>query len=84
MDNLPQKMFNVRLNAVRGKTILVQRNQAYELDEVALKIWELCDGSHSVEDIASKLINEYAVNYDEALKDCKAYITELKDMQLLQ
>jgi hypothetical protein len=84
MGAMPQKKFNVRFQAVQGKNLLVQHNSAYEVDEVGLSIWELCDGGHSIEKIAEALAQEYEVEYTQALADCQTFIEELTTQGLLQ
>jgi hypothetical protein len=84
MNKYPQKVFNVRWNVVQRKSALVLNNQAYEIDEVGLSIWELCDGNHSVEEIAELLTQEYDVEYTRALEDCQEFIGNLMDWSLLQ
>ncbi|HLF26423.1 MAG TPA: PqqD family protein [Anaerolineae bacterium] len=84
MNITPQKKFNVRFQAVQGKSLLVQRNNAYEIDEVGLSIWELCDGNNSIEKIAEALTQEYDVEYVQALADCQAFVEDLTSKGLLE
>lgn len=84
MSKKIQRMYNVTSNVVQRKNILVQRNNAFEIDEVGLSIWKHCDGGHSVEEIAEALTKEYQVEYDEALIDCQEYIEQMTTLGLLQ
>lgn len=79
----PCRMFNVRFQTVKGRHLLVQRNTAYEIDEVGLSIWELCDGGHTVEEIADAIVAEYDVSYDVALSDCNSFIEDLLNKSLM-
>lgn len=83
MDKL-QRKFNVRLNVVQGKNILVQRNNAFEIDEVGLHVWQLCDGNHTAEEIAEALTKEYQVEFAEALADVQQFINHLSSLELFQ
>lgn len=80
----PQQLFNVRTTLVRGKNLLVQRNIAYEIDEVGMDIWELCDGEHTLQQIAEVLTQTYNVAYEQAEQDCAEFIEDLKAKGLLQ
>lgn len=84
MVSHPQQPFNVSLNIVQGKYILVQRNQAYEIDEVGFRIWELSDGNHSIEDIAHVIAEEYNIDYDQVAADCQEFIADLSRMGLIE
>jgi hypothetical protein len=84
MSSKPQKRFNVRFQVVQGKNLLVQRNNAYEIDEVGFSIWELCDGSRTVGEIAEALTQEYKVEYAVALADSQEFIDDLKTKGLLE
>lgn len=79
-----QKAINARFNVVQGQSYVVQRNTVYELDEVGCRIWELCDGSNTVEDIATKLTQEYTVPYEEVLRDCEEFVADLQSKGLLE
>ena len=57
---------NVLLNLVDG--------QYYALDdEVGFRVWELCDGNHTVRDIVSKI----ALEYEAPLETIEADVLEL-------
>lgn len=84
MSDKPQKMFNVRPDIKEGQNLLIQRNQAYELDEVGLRMWELCDGNHTIETIAQALCQEYDIDYDQVLIDCQEFVADLTAKGLLQ
>ncbi|HLZ62476.1 MAG TPA: PqqD family protein [Ktedonosporobacter sp.] len=84
MKSNPEKRLNVISNIVRGKNYLTRYNETYELDEVGLRIWELCDGSHTVEEIAEILTKEYDVAYEKVLADCQEYVEDLTAKGLLE
>jgi len=80
----PQRAMNVLFNTLREKNYLTKYNVTYELSEVGLSIWELCDGNYSLEDIANSLTKEYDISFDLALIDTKEFIDELKVKSMLQ
>lgn len=79
----PTRSINARFNVVRGKSFVTRRNVSYELDEVGARIWELCDGTRSLTDIAQALTHEYDVPYEQALDDSRDFIMELREKGLL-
>lgn len=84
MDTKPQQVFNVKSNVVQGKHLLVQRNNAYEINEVGVSIWALCDGEHTLEQIAAVIGQEYEIPENTALSDCREFIDTLNEQGLLQ
>lgn len=44
--------------------------------DIAIIIWEMCNGTNTIKDIIQQIINEYKVDYDVAASDC---IDFLKD-----
>jgi len=48
-----------------------------------VRIWELCDGAHSIEEIARVLASEYDVSFEIALADSQQFIQELSAKGLL-
>lgn len=84
MDDKPERMFNVILQSTGDKIVLVQNWNAYEIDEVGARIWELCDGAHTVEEMAHILKQEYAADYDQLLADCREFIEDIRALELLE
>jgi hypothetical protein len=83
MSDKPQKAFNVQFHILQGRNLLIQRNNTYEIEETGVRIWELCDGAHSIEEIARVLASEYDVSFEIALADSQQFIQELSAKGLL-
>ena len=49
----------------------------YSLNEMGTRIWELCDGSRSLDEIVDLLESEYEAPREVVLKDCSALAAEL-------
>ena len=47
------------------------------LDKVGSRVWELCDGEHTVEDIIEMLMREYKLRRREAEVSLTAYLQQL-------
>jgi hypothetical protein len=83
-DQMPKASFNVRMNPLKESYLLVQRNQAFEIDEVGATIWNLCDGDHTLQQIAETLSQEYDVDVSEALQDVNEFVVDLRSKGLIQ
>jgi Coenzyme PQQ synthesis protein D (PqqD) len=55
----------------------------YSLDEVGLRIWELCDGTRSVQDLAVQVCQEFDALPEQVEHDVRALLDELAAEQLV-
>jgi Coenzyme PQQ synthesis protein D (PqqD) len=61
-----------------------QRDGAeHDLNEVASRVWELCDGVRSVSEIARVLIDEFEIDLATAERDAADFVAELVRKKLL-
>ena len=58
-------------------------DRTHRLNVSASRIWELCDGTRSIEDIARVLTEQFEVEFETALQDARAVLQQLKEEQLL-
>lgn len=65
------------LAKVDGKFIITDTIQVYEVNEVGARIFDLCNGKNTVEDIAIVLAKKYGVNDEIVLEDVKHYVSIL-------
>ena len=54
-----------------------------ELNEVASRIWELCDGRRTVQDIAAVIVEEFEVDAATARMDTAEFVREMLQDGLL-
>ncbi|WP_167759108.1 PqqD family protein [Blastococcus sp. TF02A-35] len=80
----PEKAFDARVSAQGDTLLLVRRGEAYELDAVAGLIWRHCDGTKTVEDIATVIAAEYDVSLDDAKADARELVAQLARMGLVE
>jgi len=68
-----------------GKWVLldVKTGHYYALDEVAGRIWQLCDGKRSVQQIAEVVCEEYDTDGRAVGDDVAAFVSELAGESLL-
>jgi pyrroloquinoline quinone biosynthesis protein D len=68
-----------------GRHVLlnVRSGQYYAVDEVAARIWELCDGTRTLQDIAAVLVEEYDAAPADIAADVERFVSELVSESLL-
>lgn len=76
--------------AVAGETIVVpitagvgDLDSIYTLNEVGATIWELIDGTTTVDQIASAVAREFDVGADQARADVLEFVTSLAEAGLI-
>lgn len=60
------------------------QKKVFSLNRSAHAIWEMCDGSHSVEQISERLAEDYQLLVETILPDIQKTITQLMDCGLLK
>jgi hypothetical protein len=70
---------------VDGEAVLVDpdRNVVRMLNTVGSRIWELADGTRTVDEIAEALTEEFEVEVSEARQSVVEFVDELADKELL-
>ncbi len=58
-------------------------DRTHRLNVSATRIWELCDGTRSLDDIARALTEQFEVEFETALQDARTVLEQLKEEQLL-
>ena len=62
-----------------------QRDGAeHDLNPVASRVWELCDGARSVAEIARVLVEEFEVDEETAGRDAAEFLASLWQRKLVQ
>ena len=61
-----------------------QRENVHVLNKTAKNIWALCDGRHTIEEMAEALFKEYPdMNEKDLLTDIKQTVAEFKQKNML-
>jgi hypothetical protein len=80
---------------VHGEEVIAQRaastlvllhlgsGQYYSLDEVGIRVWELCDGAHNIPEIVSIICQEYAAPAEQVERDVRDLVEDLSREHLL-
>lgn len=63
--------------------VLADTGELNVLNPVGTLIWELVDGTHSVQEIADAVQAEYAVSLQQALKDTEEFLQQLLDSSVI-
>ena len=84
-ESFPKQNEAVAARTIEGAAYLVDpRTSAfYELNPVATRIWELCDGSNTPDGIAAALTCEFTVDLATAKQDAAQMIEEFTKKGLL-
>ncbi len=82
----PLRASRLSFKTIGSETIILDTKvgqEVHQLNEVGSFIWSLCDGHHLVEDICSKVTEEFEVDYQTAQNDIHNLLTDLKLKSLL-
>jgi Coenzyme PQQ synthesis protein D (PqqD) len=84
-ESTPTKNPRTAARVVDGKALIVvvDHKQLHTLNEVATRIWELCDG-RSVGAIADAITEEFEVDRDAARDDVLTFVAELRQLGALE
>lgn len=80
----PEASITVRMNTVGKQVLLVNNNEAFEINEVGAFLWRLCDGEHSVGKLITRVTEEYDVTEDKAHAQVWDFLSSLRQCQLLE
>jgi hypothetical protein len=87
MSNYPKRRSNLSWRQLGDFTLILDsqiNKEVHHLNDVGALIWELCDGSHSIDEIKDQLCNEYDVTPDIALDDINSLLEEMQQKGLLE
>jgi len=84
-DSRFRRRDRVLVQRAAGKHILLDLDdgQYYALDEVSGRIWELCDGTNSVEAVVAALCQDYDAPAETVAADVAAFLGEMVEEKLL-
>jgi hypothetical protein len=62
----------------------VSAGTLYPLNSVAARIWALCDGARSVDEIVRMLVREFDADEDRIRRDAEQFIEDLTTARLVE
>jgi PqqD family protein of HPr-rel-A system len=82
----PKQRPDVSVRILEGEMVVFDRQAGliHQLNQTATYIWERCDGTCSVTDLAHQLSRDFGVDADTAAEDVVAIIVQLQKLDLLQ
>lgn len=82
----PRPRKGVRVEKLDDGVVLQGKKDpsVHVLNMTAARIWELCDGKHTVKSIAKDVTKGTATRYRDALADVERVIGELRQQKLLK
>ena len=66
-----------------GVLIDVAAKSAYVLNRTALAIWELCDRTHSADDVIAELARRWGIDEEQAAPGCLRVLACLEAAELV-
>jgi coenzyme PQQ synthesis protein D (PqqD) len=63
--------------------LVTPQNRNFALDEIGSEVWRLCDGEHTVKDVADAVARRYKVNRREAEQSAIQYMRMLMQRGLV-
>jgi hypothetical protein len=81
----PRHAPGVQANAAHGRVVLVRReDDAFQLlDELGTRIWELCDGQRTLDDVIAQIATDSDQTPAAVAGDVREWISELRTEALL-
>ena len=85
LNRVPERSLSTAWQVVEGELVLLRlkHDQLLGLNEVARRIWELCDGTRTIAQIAEALAQEFDVSIEVAAADSGRFIDELATMAVI-
>lgn len=72
-----------RVIDVESLVVDVKAGLLYPLNSVATRIWQLCDGQRTVEEIVQIVVAEFDTDWETAREDTTGFIQELFQRELI-
>lgn len=84
-ESRPRRKDRVLVQRAADQWILlnVENGQYYALDEVSGRVWDLCDGSHSVSAMVATICQEYDAPAADVEEDVLAFLGEMAEEELV-
>ena len=70
---------------IEGEAVIVlpESGQVGVLNEVGTRVWELADGTRSLEEIVAAIVEEFEATPERAKQDVDAFVRELVEKKML-
>lgn len=78
-----KKKLNAYLVKFDDKFMITDTKIVFEVNETGARIFDLCNGKNTVEDMAKKISSKYSYDYEDVLTDCRDFVVNLEKLGLL-
>lgn len=80
------KSKKIASRVIKGETFIVTPfdSTLHMLNPLGTKIWQLLDERNTIEEIVTKICEEYEVSKEEARKDIQEFVDELKKKKIIE
>ena len=81
----PRKSQATAFRIINDEAVILNLDSSvyYTLNEVGARIWDLCDGTNNIENIAATICNEFEVTREIAFKDILELMNDLSQEGLI-
>jgi hypothetical protein len=78
-DARPRRAGSMAWQSIDGETVLlnIDARELLGVNEVAARVWALCDGTHTLAEISATIAAEFEVDAETALADARGFVEEL-------
>jgi hypothetical protein len=82
----PRRRSDVSVRVVEGEIIVWDRQAGliHQFNRTATRVWECCDGAHTVAAIADRLTQDFDVDPATARRDVAAVVAQLRQLNLVE
>ncbi|MED4129457.1 PqqD family protein [Shouchella miscanthi] len=83
VDKYPLLRYSAKIKQVGNEVYLVNKNEAWDINDSSYFILKKCDGKNSIQDIANQLSIKYNIAESKALSDCNEILNYFLAQELL-
>ncbi|NPV28117.1 MAG: PqqD family protein [Firmicutes bacterium] len=65
------------------RLVLYRGHQLFVLGSYSAEIWHLCDGQHTIKDMAEIVVNKYNVARERAMEEITGFLNQLMEKNLI-
>lgn len=86
ISGCPKRRTDIIVRVVDGETVVLDRQKGliHQLNQTASYIWDQCNGTSTLEAIAARFSEAFAVDLKTATEDVTATVLQLQQLQLLE
>ena len=81
-----QQCSNVAVQMVEDEALILDLNkdQIHQLNTTAAFVWNNCDGSTPIDEVTTRLTEEFDIDSDTAKNDIEQILKQLRELELIE